>query len=231
MDSPSLSAPSLKELAKLARAPGASIAEVNALFFAMRRPLVAGETHRERADVLLRILGDSRIRALAHDDGRTVREVACQALRELGPPYADEVPAELLPEDDSRHEPGPPVPPLSSLKTQAGLAFLGFAAAWETFMVFVPPARTRYGGPYLPIALPAVALMLVLPTVLALVAHQRSQRHLYNLSISWLLLVGGLGGVLGFISLLGDFRYSLLMMALGALKVTGTCLLDRGLKP
>jgi hypothetical protein len=62
----------------------------------MSQPLAPGEDARERADVLLLILGDDWLSTRRGSDGRQVDGAAAQALMALGHPYALELsPAHL----------------------------------------------------------------------------------------------------------------------------------------
>ena len=119
--------PALASLVQEVRAPGAGRAEVNALLEGLSQPLAPEHSPRERADLLLSLIGDELIASYTGSDGRTVRGAAIQALISLGYPYALELPPEAL-EARSREEPsvGPGI--LSTGTGKSGLGLVVLAA-------------------------------------------------------------------------------------------------------
>jgi hypothetical protein len=98
----------LRVLQERACAPDASRPEVDVLLRRMSQPLAPGEDARERADVLLLILGDEWLSTRRGSDGRQVDGAAAQALMALGHPYALELsPAHLEAMRTAERE-GPP---------------------------------------------------------------------------------------------------------------------------
>lgn len=88
-----LSVPALLEVL---HGPAVTKTDVDALFEALARPPAGDETPRARADLLLGLLEDARVRDFTGNDGRTVHTAAVEALVALGYPYALEVPPEAL---------------------------------------------------------------------------------------------------------------------------------------
>jgi hypothetical protein len=96
---PSLeAAPALRPLLEEVHAPGAGRDDVDALLRALAGPPGAEESPRERANVLLEMLNDSRLLDVTGSDGRSLRAAALDALVALGYPYALEVPPDILTE-------------------------------------------------------------------------------------------------------------------------------------
>jgi hypothetical protein len=73
-----------------------TLEEVEGLLAGLSGPLAEGESPRERADQLLRLLSDEALGEFSGKDGRLVRPAALEALLALGYPYALEVPPEVL---------------------------------------------------------------------------------------------------------------------------------------
>lgn len=220
--------PSLSALIELVRAPGASQAEVNALLFALARPLSAEEPARERARVLRSLIRDERLGKLAGSDGRTVRVAASQALMALGHPFSLAVPVELRPDSDAEHDAGPFVSLLSSGQSLTGLSLLVLACMLEVMRPMLHTDKTRALPNW---SLSSVLLSTVLPSVLVVCGHQWRQRFIYGLGLIWLLLAGSLAVVYGLLLLLGVPALGLIVAAVGALVVVGAVLLDRGARP
>ncbi|PTL84865.1 hypothetical protein [Vitiosangium sp. GDMCC 1.1324] len=86
----------LREWVEIVSSPGVTREDVESLLAGLSGPLVEGESTRERADQLLRLLQDEALGALTGGDGREVRPAALEALLALGFPYALEVPPEVL---------------------------------------------------------------------------------------------------------------------------------------
>jgi hypothetical protein len=206
---------------------------VNALFSALARPLGFGETARQRANVLLLILGDARLSGVAREDGRTVGEAAREALLALGPPYAEELPASPhaaeRQEEEASSEAGFSLPRLSSGKAQAGVGLLVLAMALELLLLFrhpVPVALWRDGSPLW--SLIPVALTTGLPLLLAVAGHLLPVRFFYGLGVFWLMGVGLFEMAFGLLWMLGNPGMGLLVILIGGLQVGGTVLLDKG---
>jgi hypothetical protein len=72
-------------------------ADVDGLLAALARAPTGEETPRQRADMLLSVLGDTRLRDFTGSNGTRVRDAAARALVDLGYPYALELPPEALP--------------------------------------------------------------------------------------------------------------------------------------
>jgi hypothetical protein len=122
--------PSPRELLEVLRGPAMVRSDVDAFLLSLGAPLVEGETPRARADLLLSLMTDARLRDYTGKDGRTVRAAAVEALVGLGYPYALEVPPEVLAQVRGE-APGTAVPlplkvPVAGLFT-VGLALLSQA--------------------------------------------------------------------------------------------------------
>ncbi|XXF78034.1 hypothetical protein P2318_34055 [Myxococcaceae bacterium GXIMD 01537] len=94
----------LAEWVEEVRGVGVVRADVDGLLAALARGPTGEETPRERADLLIALLGDTRLRDFTGSDGRTVRAAAAQALIDLGYPYALELPPDALPPLDDLSE-------------------------------------------------------------------------------------------------------------------------------
>jgi hypothetical protein len=125
----------LRERVEVVRAPGVVRAEVDALLAGISAPLAQGETPRERADQLLRLLQDDVLGEFTDQDGRQVRPAAMEALLALGYPYALEVPPEVLSRMD-----WPGAPPLSR-SAWWGLGLATFAALLPNVMMALSGTR------------------------------------------------------------------------------------------
>ncbi|NOK09473.1 hypothetical protein [Corallococcus exercitus] len=108
--------PPLAALLAKVKSPGMVRADIDALIAAMGRAPAADESLRERADLLLGLMArDNPVGKYRGENWTTVRQAAKAALLALGPPYALELPAEMVesypsapPVDDStRPGPGP----------------------------------------------------------------------------------------------------------------------------
>lgn len=176
----------LRQVLEEVRAPGANRADVDLLLRRLSGPLMDGESPRERADVLLEVLTDSRLRDVSGGDGRPVRAAAMQALLGLGYPYALEVPPDVLsefsPTDHSPHFP-------EGRGFLVGiLLILGVALAQNVFLLdeFERPDR----GIVLLIVLLLSAGSTLLPLLCALVGAVWNFRILNRVGVGLLLLVG-----------------------------------------
>lgn len=86
----------LRERVEVVASPGVTREDVESLFDGLSAPLAPGESTRERADQLLRLIQDEVLGELSSRDERQVRPAALEALVGLGFPYALEVPPEVL---------------------------------------------------------------------------------------------------------------------------------------
>lgn len=89
---------SLRERVDVVTSPGVTREDVESLLNGLSAPLAPGESTRQRADQLLRLLQDERLGDLTDSNERQVRPLALEALIGLGFPYALEVPPEVLAE-------------------------------------------------------------------------------------------------------------------------------------
>lgn len=153
----------LRERVEAVRAPGVVRAEVDALLAGISAPLAEGESPRERADQLLRLLQDDVLGEFTDQDGRQVRPAAMEALLALGYPYALEVPPEVLSRMD-----WPGAPPLSR-SAWWGLGLATFAAALPNVMMALSSTRSwaRRGEELL-----LLAGVILVPAILSAVAEK-----------------------------------------------------------
>lgn len=174
--------PSLQERLERARQPKASQADVDALVAGLM-PGAPRELPPSQYAALVRgILQDPRLPLRTTRDGRTVRELAENALRSLGPPYSAGLgPAPLPPQrlDPSRSNPG------------LGVLLLACAAGLECFAslgITLPRAADVISMDRLPpSSFPwdyflVVALLIVGPLLLAASAAWQQQPTLLMLS-------------------------------------------------
>jgi len=126
----------LRERVEAVRAPGVVRAEVDALLAGLSAPLAEGESPRERADQLLRLLQDEVLGEFTDQDGRQVRPAAMEALLALGYPYALEVHPEVLSRMDW------PGAPALSRSAWWGLGLATFAALLPNVMMALSSTRS-----------------------------------------------------------------------------------------
>ena len=178
--------PSLEVLLQEARAPGAVRAEVDALLVGLSQPLGPEHSPRERANLLLSIIEDERIRDFTGSDGRTVQRAAVQALMALGYPYALEIPPEALAEEDFSEQ----SERLHLLATPKGRAGFGIIAT-VALLLLVPAS---YVASFANISwLTGVALIggfTVIPAILTVMGHNSRNKPLKIFGNVWLLVVG-----------------------------------------
>ena len=133
---PALEVLPLRERVEAVRAPGVVRAEVDALLAGISATLAEGESPRERADQLLRLLQDDVLGEFTDQDGRQVRPAAMEALLALGYPYALEVHPEVLSRMDW------PGAPALSRSAWWGLGFATFAAILPNVMTALSSTRS-----------------------------------------------------------------------------------------
>jgi hypothetical protein len=126
----------LRERVEAVRAPGVVRDEVDALLAGISAPLAEGESPRERADQLLRLLQDETLGEFTDQDGRQVRPAALEALLALGYPYALEVPPEVLSRMDWLGTPA------LSRSAWWGLGLATFAAVLPNVMTALSSTRS-----------------------------------------------------------------------------------------
>ncbi len=177
---PALEILPLRERVEAVRAPGVVRAEVDALLAGISAPLAEGESPRERADQLLRLLQDDVLGEFTDQDGRQVRPMAMEALLALGYPYALEVHPEVLSRMDW------PGAPALSRSAWWGLGLATFAALLPN--VILALANTRNWLHYSE-ELTLFAGAILVPAVLSAVAEKYRLRWLKYLGNAPLLLV------------------------------------------
>jgi pilus assembly protein TadC len=164
-------------------APGVTLGDVEGLLAGLSGPLAEGESPRERADQLLRLLSDEALGELYGKDGQPVRPAALEALLALGYPYALEVPPEVL----ERMHRLPPRALSRSSRWGVGLAAVSAVVPGLVFALVSTRTWTRY--------LDELAILtgsLFLPAVLSALAERYRLRWLKSLANGALGLMGGL---------------------------------------
>jgi hypothetical protein len=180
--------PSLRELLEVLRGPAVMRSDVEAFLQALGRPPVGDETPRARADLLLSLMQDARLRDYTGHNGRTVRAAAVQALVALGYPYALELPPEMLAHVRGEATVAPPLPPLKV--PVAGLVTLGLALLTQVlFLKSLVPNELRWWGMQRGGGLHLVAAA-VLPPVLVVLGGWRRWRWVRRGGVVLLGLVG-----------------------------------------
>jgi hypothetical protein len=170
----------LRERVEAVRAPGVVRDEVDALLAGISAPLAAGESPRERADQLLRLLQDETLGEFTDQNGRQVRPAALEALLALGYPYALEVPPEVLSRMD-----WPGAPPLSR-SAWWGLGLATFAALLPNVMYAL---SSTHGWVRRSEELTFLAGAILVPAVLSVVAEKYRLTWLKYLGNTPLVLV------------------------------------------
>jgi len=215
--------PPLASLIEEVRAPGAGRTEVDALLAGLSQPLPPEHSPRERADLLLSLIGDELIASYAGTNGRTVRGAAIQALMGLGYPYALEVPPEAL-EARSREEEliGPGI--LSTVNGRAGFGLVTLAAVLQG-------AAALYLGLAMSepiVAVVALSLVLattLLPAILAVVGQSVGSRGLKKLGIRWLKVSASLWGGIGILSV-SSLAFALIPFIMAVIIYCGARFMD-----
>lgn len=215
--------PSLDWLVQEVRAPEAGSAEVDALLEGLCQPLAPEQSPRERADLLLSLIGDERIASYTGSEGRTVRGAAIQALMALGYPYALEVPPEAL-EAHAREEPrqGPGI--LSTGTGKSGFGLVVLAAV-------VQAAACLYVGQligdttYMAVALGIVFATTLLPALVAIGGQSVGSSGLKKTGLVWLKSVSGLWATIGALSL-GSPAFAVIPFIMAVILYCGARFMD-----
>jgi hypothetical protein len=215
--------PPLASLLEEVRAPGAGRAEVDALLAGLSLPLPPGHSPRERADLLLSIIGDDVIASYTGTAGRTVRGGAILALMALGYPYALEVPPEAL-EAKSREEErtGPGI--LSTMRGRSGFGLVTLAGVLQAIAV-VFLGKALAAPTFMTIALCVVAAMTLLPAILAVLGQSLGSRGLKKLGLVWLKVSAMLWGGSSIFSI-SALPFALVPLFMAAMIYFGAHLMD-----
>jgi hypothetical protein len=191
--------PSLSALVEEVRAPGAARAEVDALLAGLSQPLPPDHPPRERADLLLSLIGDDMIASYTGTNGRTVRAAAIQALIALGYPYALEVPPEALEAMTRDGElTGPGI--LSTSKGRWGSGLVTLAGVLQLF----PALYFGVGmgsAKFLAISVSIIAGTTFIPALAAILGQHVGSRGLKSFGLGWLKFAATLWAGSGILSL------------------------------
>lgn len=93
---PALEPVPVRERLELLRLSGVDASEVDTFLAGLQAPYLPGESPRERADLMLDLLGEERLCELTGSTGERVGVAALETLLRLGYPYAYEVTPEML---------------------------------------------------------------------------------------------------------------------------------------
>jgi hypothetical protein len=93
---PALEPVPVRERLELLRLSGVAAEEVDTFLAGLQAPYLPGESPRERADLMLELLGEERLCELTGSTGQRVGVAALETLLRLGYPYAYEVTPEML---------------------------------------------------------------------------------------------------------------------------------------
>jgi hypothetical protein len=210
----------LREWVDTVASPGVTLGDVDELLACISGPLVEGESPRERADQLLRLLRDEGLGELHGKDGREVRPAALDALLALGYPYALEVPPEVL-ERMRRFSPR-----ALSRASRWGVRLAAMSAMAPTIVAALTSVRGwwRYSE-----ELAILGGVMFLPAVLSALAERYRLRWLKSLCNGALGLMGSVGLLFGSLMLLaGDLKESLFTLPIGlAMLSSAICLRHR----
>lgn len=188
----------LCERMNLLRGPGVATEEVDAFLAGLDAPFLPGESPRERADLMLDVLEETRLCELTGGDGRRVGLAALETLLRLGHPYAFEVTPEMLAR--ARGSEGEPLS--GRLLTGLGLlalnVLLPVVVLLQDFLTWLGlsdgfdgkgiPSDEAFSGPAR--NLPLIVLMLLGPPMLALLSRGSKHRGLPILATMPQVLVG-----------------------------------------
>lgn len=189
---------SLRERVEVVASPGVTREDVDSLLDGLSAPLAPGESTRERANQLLRLLQDEALGELTGGpDERQVRPAALEALIGLGFPYALEVPPDVLaemrggPRELSRSSSwglglagvNALVPILAQVVSTSPSQWWNDTTAWEQLLE----------GPAL------LAGVLFLPAVLSALGERYRQKWLKYLGNTALVLMSAVGIIPGII--------------------------------
>jgi hypothetical protein len=215
--------PALTSLVEEVRAPGAGRAEVDALLEGLSQPPAPEHSPRERADLLLSLIGDELIASYTGSDGHTVRGAAIQALIALGYPYALEVPPEAL-EARSREERGASPGILSTGKGWAGFGLVVLAAVVQAaagmYVGDLLHEKTFTAG-----ALGIVFATTLLPALVAIGGQRAGSSGLKKTGIVWLKIVSVLWAAIGVLSM-SSLLLALIPVIMAAVLYCGAQLMD-----
>jgi hypothetical protein len=215
----------LEVLVEEVRAPAAARAEVDALLAGLSLPLASGASPRERADLLLALMGDEQVADYTGTDGRTVRTAAIQALIALGYPYALEVPPEAL-EAKARDEAASGPGLLSTGKGQLGLGLVALSGILQLLPVLYAASTESWSSmdTIVIVALAIITGTTFLPALVTVLGHNVGSRGLKTLGIVWLTIASILWIAPGILSI-GAFPFNLIPLALGGLILGGSRLM------
>jgi hypothetical protein len=216
---------SLSTLIEEVRAPGADRTDVDALLRGLARPLGPDQEPRERADLLLALIEDPQLADLTGSNDRTLRGAAVQALLALGYPYALEVPPEALAAKDSPQRRQSTQSLLSTSKGKWGFGLVMTVGALLTIPAVILAAEQK-SGTLLVLALTFIAGITFLPAVLTAWGHNLGNGLLKGLGSLWLLVVGLLWLVPGFLALASGIIGGFIPIAIAAAILTGTWLMN-----
>lgn len=193
----------LSERVDVVASPGVTREDVVSLLDGLSAPLAPGESTRERANQLLRLLQDERLGELTGPDERQVRPTALEALIGLGFPYALEVPPDVLAEMRGS------VARALSRSSRWGLWLAGGTALVPLLaqVVSTSPGRWWYDtAAWDQLAGPAIASgVMFLPAVLSALGERYRQKWLKYLGNGALVLMSAVGLIPGIIMSWNDF--------------------------
>ncbi|MFL5352809.1 hypothetical protein [Archangium sp.] len=195
---PAVAAPiSLGERVEVVASPGVTREDVESLLDGLSAPLAPGESTRQRADQLLRLLQDEALGDLTDSNERQVRPLALEALIGLGFPYALEVPPDVLAEMRGS------VARALSRSSRWGLGLAGVNALVPVMgqVVSTSPGRWWYDtGVWNQLEGPAIlAGVLFLPAALSALGERYRQKWLKYLGNGALVLMSTVGFIPGII--------------------------------
>lgn len=186
----------LGERVEVVASPGVTREDVESLFQGLSAPLAPGESTRERANQLLRLLQDERLGELTGPDERPMRPAALEALIGLGFPYALEVPPDVLAEMRSG-------PRELSRSSRWGLGLAGASALVPILaqVVSTSPGRWFYDTTaWEQLEGPAILMgVMFVPAALSALGERYRQKwlkYLGNTGLVLLLTVGLIPGLL-----------------------------------
>ncbi|WNG41274.1 hypothetical protein F0U61_51950 [Archangium violaceum] len=188
----------VRERLSLLLSSGVTTEEVDAFLASLAEPFLPGESPRERADLMLDVLEETRLCELTGREGRRVGLAALETLLRLGHPYAFEVTPEMLARARGTEE-----NPLSArLLTGLGLTALNVLlpvmVLLQDFLTWLGTSSDSglegispeevISGPAK--SLPLIVLMLLGPPLLALMSRDSKHRSLPFLATALQVMVG-----------------------------------------
>lgn len=216
---PALEPMPVRERLELLRLPSVEAREVDAFLAGLQVPYLPGESPRERADLMLELLGEERLCELTGSTGQRVGVAALETLLRLGYPYAYEVTPEML----ARARGGEPLG-LSS----RSLVGLGYTAlnilqtvllVSEEFASYLDPILHEEGATIDPDAvflepvsyLPLFVLALLVPPVLSALFEWRGSRIARRVLTGVQAMVGLMLLIISCTWVYGSERFSLML--------------------